>query len=65
MTMEKKRSMSFTLSIVAIIVGMALFKQFDFKAGKFEKPALALVYGITFAVSIYILIRGLKKNSAD
>jgi multisubunit Na+/H+ antiporter MnhG subunit len=63
--MEKKKSISFTLSIVAIIVGVALYKQFDFKTLKFEKPALALVYGITFAVSVYVLIRGSQKKSTD
>lgn len=63
--MEKKNSMSFTLSIVAIIVGVALYKQFNFAELKFEKPALAAVYGITFAVAVYLLIKSARKQRAD
>jgi predicted ferric reductase len=55
--MEKKKSISFTFSIVAIILGVTLFKQFDFKNLRFEHPALAVVYLITFIISIYILSR--------
>ncbi|MBX2904688.1 MAG: hypothetical protein KF744_01530 [Taibaiella sp.] len=61
--MEKKKTMSFTLSIVAIIVGVALYRQINFKTMQVDKPALALVYGVTFVVSIYILMRG-SKNKA-
>lgn len=63
--MQKKRTTSFTLTIVAIIVGVALYKQINFKTGEVEKPALALVYGLTFAVSVYVLIKGSKKSNAD
>lgn len=63
--MEKKKSVSFTLSIVAIIVGVALYKQFDFKTIKFENPGLALIYGVTFVASVYVLARGSQKKSAE
>lgn len=60
--MEKKKSMSFTLRIVAVIVGVALFRLVNFKTMQVEKPELALVYGVTFAVSVYILIKDSKKQ---
>ncbi|RYE25946.1 MAG: hypothetical protein EOP51_02245 [Sphingobacteriales bacterium] len=60
--MEKKNAMTFTLSIVAIILGVALYKQFDFKTFKFDKPALAVVYLIAFIPSVYILIRNARNK---
>lgn len=59
--MEKKNTMSFTLSIVAIILGVALFKQFDFVNLTFEKPALAVVYLVVFVFAVYTLIKNYKK----
>ena len=60
--MDKKKSISFTLSIVAIILGVTLYKQFDFKTFTFEKPALAAVYGITFIASVYFMVKGARKQ---
>ena len=62
--MENKKAPTFMFSIIAIILGWILFKQFDFKTLSFEKPLLALVYGIVFVCSIYVLIRN-KKNKAE
>jgi len=61
--MENKKSISFTLLVVAIILGVTLFKQFDFKNLKFEQPALAVIYIIVFACSIYFLVKKPKKSS--
>ena len=54
--MEKKKALSFTFSIVAIILGVTLFKKFDFETLRFEKTGLAIVYGIGFLIAIYVLI---------
>lgn len=63
--METKKTFSFTLSIVAIILGVTLFKQFDFKNLRFEQPALAVIYIIVFVASIYFLVRKPKKNQSE
>jgi hypothetical protein len=60
--MENKKAPVFTFSIIAIILGVTLYKQFDFNNLKFEKPALATVYIIVFLVSIYILIKNAIKR---
>ncbi|MDB5129403.1 MAG: hypothetical protein JWQ85_3635 [Mucilaginibacter sp.] len=60
--MEKKKTLSFTFSIVAIILGVTLFKQFDFENLKFEKTGLAIVYIIVFVFSIYVLIKNFKNK---
>ncbi|MCD0466937.1 hypothetical protein D0817_21720 [Flavobacterium cupreum] len=61
--MENKKTFSFTLSIVAIILGVTLFKQFDFKTLRFEQPALAVIYIIVFVASVYFLVRKPKNQS--
>ena len=63
--MEKMKTPNFFLVIVAIIVGSALFKQFDFETLKFEKPALAIVYLIVFVVTIYWMVKKKKKESEE
>lgn len=60
--MDKKKAPIFTLRIVAIILGVVLFKQFDFKHLKFEQPALAIVYLIVFIFSVYILIKNARNK---
>jgi hypothetical protein len=54
--------MKFALAIIAIIIGMALFRQFDFETLRFEKPGLGILYLLVFVASIFLLIRGRKKT---
>lgn len=62
--MENKNNVPvFTFSIVAIILGVVLYKQFNFETLTFEKPALAIVYIIVFVFSIFVLIKNFKKRS--
>ncbi len=60
--MENKKALNFYFVIIAIIIGSAVFKQFDFENLKFEKPALAIVYIVTFVFSIYFLIKNYKNR---
>ncbi|RCH53958.1 hypothetical protein DJ568_15575 [Mucilaginibacter hurinus] len=61
--MEKKNALSFTLIVVAIILGVSLWRQFDVETFRFEKPALAVIYLIVFAASVFILIKNaVSKN---
>jgi len=62
---NKKSSLSFPLLVVVIILGAALYKQFDFETLKFEKPALAILYIIVFVVSLYILIKRPGRNRSE
>jgi len=60
--MENKKSMLFVFWVIAIILGVVLFKQFDFKTFTVEKPALAIVYLVVFVFSVYYIIRNSKKE---
>ncbi len=61
--MENKKAISFGFTIGAIIIGVALVKQFDFQNFKLEKPALAIVYVIGFAFCISAIIKNLKTDN--
>jgi len=61
--MEKNNSMTFTMSIVAIIVGVALYKQIDFKTMTVEKPALAVLYAVTFLIAVAVLVKNFRQKA--
>ncbi|SKB69953.1 hypothetical protein [Maribacter arcticus] len=48
--------------LLALIIGVALFKQIDFLNMTVEKPVLALVYLIGFLVSIGFMIKKTKNK---
>jgi hypothetical protein len=58
--MEKKKSLSFTFLIVAIILGVTLYKQFDFGTFKFKHTGLAIVYLVVFIGCVTVLIRNAR-----
>lgn len=60
--MSNKKGQSFPFLIIAIVLGWTIFKQFDFENLKFEKPALAIVYILTFLMSVYFLVKNLKEK---
>lgn len=60
--MKYKIVPNFLFLIIAIILGVAIFKQFDFQDLKFEKPALAVVYIIVFIISVGFMIKKSKKK---
>ena len=55
--MENKKELNSGLVIIAIVLGWTLFKQFDFENLKFEKPAMAVIYGLTFIMTIYFIFK--------
>jgi len=48
--------------LLALIIGVALFKQIDFLNMTVEQPVLALVYLIGFLVSIGFMIKKTKNK---
>lgn len=55
--MENSKAPVFTMAIVAIIVGSALYKQIDFNTMTVEKPALSVLYAVTFLFAVAVLVR--------
>jgi len=60
--MSNKKVQTFPFAIIAIVLGWTIFKQFDFENLKFEKPALAIIYILTFIMSVYFLVKNLKEK---
>ncbi|MGC4233820.1 MAG: hypothetical protein QM594_12655 [Niabella sp.] len=60
--METKKALLFAFTIGAIILGVTLFKQFDFQNFTFEKPALAIVYIVGFILCISFIIKNSKNK---
>lgn len=60
--MDNKKGQGFFFLIIALILGVTLFKQFDFQNFKFEKPLLDTVYLLTFIVAVYFYIKSYKKK---
>lgn len=48
---------NFFFTVIAIIIGAALYKQFDFDNLRFDKPALAILFSIVFIFSIYGIVK--------
>lgn len=61
--MENRKAPIFTMSIVAIIVGAALYKQIDFKNMTVEKPVLSALYAISFLFAVFVLVRNFRKGA--
>jgi len=60
--MENRKALSFTFVVTAIILGVTLLRQFDFKNLRFEKTGLAIVYLIGFIISIYFLVKNYRNQ---
>ena len=60
--MSKRKEYSFPLIIIAVILGGAIFKDFDFEKLKFEKPAMAVVYILTFLMTLYFIFKKDKQK---
>jgi uncharacterized membrane protein YadS len=54
---------NFFFTVIAIILGIALYKQFDFDNLRFENPALAILFTIVFIFSIYGIVKNYKKSA--
>jgi hypothetical protein len=61
--MKNKKSFRFFFIIIALILGHAIYRQFDFKNFTFENTGLAIIYSITFVFSVYFLVKDFKNQS--
>ena len=59
--MPQKIKPNFFSLVILIILGGALYKQFDFQKFSFEKPTLAIVYIIAIIISIFMMIQKSNK----
>lgn len=60
--MSNKKGLSFPLLIIAIVIGATIFKQFNFKTLRFEEPAMAVIYILTFLMTVYFIFKNSKEK---
>jgi hypothetical protein len=60
--MKNKIKPNFFSIVIAIILGGAIYKQFDFQNFTFTKPALAIVYIFAFIICIGLMIKKSKSK---
>lgn len=60
--MNHKIKPNFFSIVILIILGGAIYKQFDFQNFTFEKPVLVVVYIFAFIISIVMMIKKSKKK---
>lgn len=60
--MKYKLVLNFFSVVVALIVGSALFKQFDFENSTIENPVLSIIYSIVFIFCIGFMIKKSKPS---
>lgn len=58
----QKNKIPVTFIIIALILGVAIFKQFDFETYKFENPLLAIIYIAVFIAAVYFIIKIIRNK---
>jgi membrane protein DedA with SNARE-associated domain len=52
----------FLWTLVALILGVTLYRKFDFENLTFEQPTLAIVYIIIFIAAIFMIIKDYRNR---
>ena len=55
--MKNKIGFNIFFAILAFIIGLALFRQFDFNTFTFKKTVLGILYLISFIILIYLTFK--------
>ena len=62
--MDNQKALRFAMQVVAVILGITLFKQFDFETMRFAHWPMAIMYLIGFGLALFFLLRGKGKDAA-
>lgn len=61
--MDNKKGMNWFFAFIAFTLGLTLIKHIDFKNLTLKEPVLDILYIVVFVISIYIIIKDLKKRT--
>lgn len=61
--MENKKGMNWFFVFIAFTLGLTLIKHIDFKNLTLKEPVLDILYIVVFIISIYLIIKDLKKTT--
>lgn len=54
---SEQKGFPMILGIIALIIGVALYKEFDFETFRFKKVGLGIVYLITFVALVVVIMQ--------
>ncbi len=60
-----KNHFRFPAIIIAVILGVILFKHFNFNTLKFKNPWLDVLYAVTFIIVLFFLLRKKSNNNVN
>jgi nicotinamide riboside transporter PnuC len=61
--MDNKKGMNWFFAFIAFTLGLTLIKHIDFKTLTLKEPLLDILYIVVFIISIYLMIKDLKKKT--
>jgi len=61
--MDNKKGMNWFFVFIAFTLGLTLIKHIDFKNLSLKEPVLDVLYIVVFIISIYLIIKDLKKTT--
>jgi hypothetical protein len=62
MEVKKEKGSQFIIFMMTAIIGMGLYKQFDFTTRTFRNIPLSILYAVVLVVAIYLIIQNFIKN---
>jgi uncharacterized membrane protein len=60
--MGNRKGINWFFAFIAFTLGLTLYKHIDFKNLTLKEPYLDILYIVVFLVSIYLIIKDLKKR---
>lgn len=60
--MDNKKGVNWIFVFIAFTLGLTLIKHIDFKNLTLKEPVLDILYIVVFIISIYLIIKDLKKR---
>jgi hypothetical protein len=61
--MDNKKGMNWFFSFIAFTAGLTLIKHIDYKSLTLKEPILDILYIVVFIISIYLIIKDLRKTT--
>ncbi len=60
--MTNQKTITFILTVIAVVLGLTLLKHFDIKTFTTAKPALDGLYLVVFIACVYIVVKNKRDN---
>ncbi|MCE6991232.1 hypothetical protein [Dyadobacter sp. CY323] len=59
---NEQKGLPVVFTMLAVVVGVALYKEFDFETFRFKKVGLGIVYLVTFVGMVIAIVRSMRSK---